>query len=482
MKAATSPKIELDTCPLAPQKRLHRAVLSLLLTDVGALGWSAMMAFGIRRCFDLNLDWQLYVSLLPAVFLFPVAYITTDLYPGFGLGPVEELRRISYATSLVYVIVAAGSFMFKGGQDLSRGVFVIAWILSIVSVSLGRAALRKSLSAHNWWGYSVVIIGAGTTGQMVTEFLLKRPELGLRPIVMLDDDRRKWGSFQGVPVFGGTDRAASLARTYGLTYAILAMPGATRSVLLTILEKNAHAFRHVLLIPDLFGLSSLWVTTKDLDGVLGLELRERLLLPHCRIAKRAIDIVLVLSAGILLLPLFILIAIVIKLESEGPVFFGHARIGRFGKKFTAWKFRSMVKNADECLTQYLNQHPEMRASWERDQKLKNDPRLTRIGRLLRKSSLDELPQLINVLKGEMSLVGPRPIIESEIKRYGAHFRLYTKVLPGLTGLWQVSGRNNLTYTRRVELDSYYVLNWSVWLDIYILAVTIKVVLNGDGAY
>jgi lipopolysaccharide/colanic/teichoic acid biosynthesis glycosyltransferase len=142
----------------------------------------------------------------------------------------------------------------------------------------------------------------------------------------------------------------------------------------------------------------------------------------------------------------------------------------------------MVASADQVLNDYLAANPEMRAEWERDHKLRKDPRITRIGRFLRKTSLDELPQLINVLRGEMSLVGPRPIVDSEIEKYGKSFALYTQVIPGLTGLWQVSGRNETTYQERVELDNYYVRNWSPWLDIYLLARTVKVVVTGYGAY
>jgi lipopolysaccharide/colanic/teichoic acid biosynthesis glycosyltransferase len=148
----------------------------------------------------------------------------------------------------------------------------------------------------------------------------------------------------------------------------------------------------------------------------------------------------------------------------------------------AWKFRSMVQNADEVLCEYLDGHPDFREEWEWNHKLKNDPRITWIGRLLRHTSLDELPQLWNALKQEMSLVGPRPIVQEEIRRYGEDFLLYQMVTPGITGLWQVSGRNNVSYERRISLDSYYVRNWSVWLDLWVLARTIRVVLKGDGAY
>ena len=148
----------------------------------------------------------------------------------------------------------------------------------------------------------------------------------------------------------------------------------------------------------------------------------------------------------------------------------------------AWKFRSMVQNADDVLFEYLTNRPALRQEWERNHKLMRDPRITWIGRLLRHTSLDELPQLWNALRQEMSLVGPRPIVQEEIQRYGEDYLLYQKVRPGITGLWQVSGRNNVSYERRISLDSYYVRNWSIWLDLYVLARTIKVVLKGEGAY
>jgi Undecaprenyl-phosphate galactose phosphotransferase WbaP len=186
----------------------------------------------------------------------------------------------------------------------------------------------------------------------------------------------------------------------------------------------------------------------------------------------------VLAAGF---PLWLMIAAAIKLDSRGQVFYGHRRL-HGSEDFTAWKFRTMVPNADSVLERYLHENPEMREEWERDHKLKSDPRITRVGSLLRTTSMDEIPQLWNVLKGDMSLIGPRPIVEAEAEKYGKRFGLYERVKPGLTGLWQVSGRNDTTYQERVYLDSYYVRHWSVWLDLYILARTVGVVFSRSGAY
>jgi lipopolysaccharide/colanic/teichoic acid biosynthesis glycosyltransferase len=164
------------------------------------------------------------------------------------------------------------------------------------------------------------------------------------------------------------------------------------------------------------------------------------------------------------------------------VFYGQERLGLGGRRFKAWKFRTMHSNADALLERYLQENAAARQEWQATHKLKHDPRVTGIGYWLRKTSLDELPQIWNVLVGEMSLVGPRPIVEAEVPKYGDHYKDYASVVPGITGLWQISGRNNTTYPQRVAYDAYYVRNWSPWLDAYILACTIRVVLLGEGAY
>lgn len=208
---------------------------------------------------------------------------------------------------------------------------------------------------------------------------------------------------------------------------------------------------------------------------------DRNLIPKSR-AARIMDISLILLAAPYIILTFVIIMVLIKLDSRGPVFYRQARIGRFGRKFHVYKFRTMVQNADQILQTYLENSPELKNEWLATHKLKQDPRVTRIGAILRKLSLDELPQLWNIIIGDMSLVGPRPIVDAEVEKYGKCFDLYIKVRPGLTGLWQVSGRNDTTYERRVELDEYYVLNRSLKLDLQILWKTVFVVLKKDGAY
>ena len=228
---------------------------------------------------------------------------------------------------------------------------------------------------------------------------------------------------------------------------------------------------------------SLGIRARDVgQQEVGLELSQRLFQHSAKLLKRTLDFAASSVLLLLLSPVFATIAIAIKLTSHGPIFFGHRRFGRGNRPFQALKFRTMVADAPKVLASYLEAHPEEWLEWQRDQKLRNDPRITKVGKWLRRYSLDELPQLLNVFVGQMSLVGPRPIMEGEILKYGRSYGLYTRVLPGITGLWQVSGRNNTTYEERIGFDEYYVCNWSIWLDLYILIRTVRVVLTAEGAY
>jgi exopolysaccharide production protein ExoY len=197
---------------------------------------------------------------------------------------------------------------------------------------------------------------------------------------------------------------------------------------------------------------------------------------------RAIDVTLAFTAVLLLLPLLVVIVVALKLTSPGPVLFAHRRIGKGGEAFPCYKFRSMVVNSADVLERHLAGCPKSRAEWLRDQKLRNDPRITAIGKLLRRTSLDEVPQIFNVLRGDMSIVGPRPIVEGEVVRYRQYIVDYMSVKPGITGLWQISGRNNTTYRRRVALDTAYARTRSVALDLAIMARTVPAVVLGSGCY
>ena len=202
--------------------------------------------------------------------------------------------------------------------------------------------------------------------------------------------------------------------------------------------------------------------------------------PLGRVVKTLFDQAVSLVLLIVLAPLLLTLAVLIRLDG-GPALFGHSRVGENGKQFRCWKFRSMVQNSDALLAELLTNDPSVRAEWVATHKLRNDPRVTRIGSFLRKTSFDELPQLLNVLRGEMSLVGPRPIVDAEVFRYGDDISFYYRARPGMTGLWQVSGRSNTSYEARVKLDVTYVREWSLRRDLVILARTIPAVLAKHGA-
>jgi exopolysaccharide production protein ExoY len=199
------------------------------------------------------------------------------------------------------------------------------------------------------------------------------------------------------------------------------------------------------------------------------------------LSKRFMDLVIATTALALAAPVMILVALLIRMTMGGPTVFSHTRVGRGGKPFRCYKFRSMVCNADEVLKACIETNPEIRLEWEKTHKIRNDPRVTRLGRMLRKSSLDELPQLFNVIRGDMSCVGPRPVVKDELPQYGDHLGEYLQGRPGLTGLWQVSGRSSVDYASRVALDSQYVRNWSIWLDVSILFKTVFAVMRFDRA-
>lgn len=292
--------------------------------------------------------------------------------------------------------------------------------------------------------------------------------------------RGKFAEVEGIPVVGDLSLAPHLAKRLKIPYAVVAMPGVDSGKLLGIVERVGGAFSHLLVIPDLFGFASLGVPAKSIGGILGVEVRQQLLLPGPRLAKRALDLALTIPGMLVVLPFLLLIALVIKLDSRGPIFYHQLRLGRDGEHFRAYKFRTMHGDGEERLKALLESDPALRAEYAIYHKLKKDPRVTRFGRILRKFSLDEFPQLINVLLGDMSLVGPRPYIERELPEMNGQERIILRATPGMTGMWQVSDRNAMSFAGRVELDVHYVRNWSPWLDVYILARTFGVVIKGTG--
>jgi Undecaprenyl-phosphate galactose phosphotransferase WbaP len=454
---------------------------ALVMTDATALLLSVALSVTVKALWQGTIQLHGYLHLWPFLFVFLGVYASIGLYSGVSVGAPEELRRATIASTVLFLCLAAVTVSLRGGQRSFTWTLFLAILLSVALIPLARECVRLLFARESWWGFPAVVFGAGPTAKAVVKALLDEPGLGLKPIAVLDDSDEWVQDLHGVPMLGGADLAPLLLVPNRPTYAVFAMPDVPHSELMSMVERYGVNFSHVLVVPELTDFASLWVQPKSLGGMLGLELRQQARGDQ-PIAKRLLDLGLCLLGCPFILPLCAFIAALIRMDSSGAVLYGQKRIGHRGKIFTAWKFRSMVSNADGILDRYLSGSPALRAEWERDHKLKNDPRVTRIGRFLRKTSLDELPQLFNVLTGDMSLVGPRPIVHQEIERYGASFELYTRVKGGLTGLWQVSGRNDTTYGQRVQLDTFYVRNWSVWLDLCILFRTIAVVLFRHGAY
>jgi len=449
----------------------------LFLSDLIALAVSVVLSVWLY----LGQAGLAYARLWPLLLFFPMTYAILGLYPGMGLHPAEEMRLTTYATTAVYVVLATAAFLFKVGPVYSRGVYLLAWGFGLILMNLSRPFARRIFCRRSWWGYPVVILGAGETGRLIVRTLLAYPGLGLKPVALFDDDPSKWGSYKGVPILGGIDRAAEVAKA-GVRHAILAMPGVTRARIINILDEYVDCFPHLVLMPDLFGLSSLWIRPRDMVGTLGLEVQQRLLLPGLRVEKRILDLVLSVLLGLLVLPLLVLIALAIKLDSAGPVLYHQPRLGRGGRVLRVIKFRTMRGEGESSLSAVLNASAERQQEYEVFHKLHEDPRVTRVGRVLRRLSLDEWPQLWNVLKGEMSLVGPRAYLLRERPQMKGRDATILKVVPGITGVWQISGRSQTTFEDRLRQDEYYIRNWSIWLDLYVLSRSVLVILQGRGAY
>ncbi|GAA5504902.1 hypothetical protein Rcae01_00341 [Novipirellula caenicola] len=416
---------------------------------------------------------------LPAVLLLQSALLSLHgVYPGAGLNPVAELRGLIRSTIISYLGLTGLNVILGQLPRLEATIFATSVLITVLLLPLARTLSRYMMGHFSWWGIRVLVVGETEQRTITCRKLIKHHEWGYRPVGDFKCTTSLQPEASDLIDSERHDDLVEIARRKKAP-AILICPSPDRYELVRRLVfqiPRVVAFGDAE-SPDYTRASSHSTHTYT------TEFNFPLLHFGPRLLKRFSDIVVSLIAlGLFAVPMG-LIALFIKLKSPGPVFFGHKRCGQHGKTFRAWKFRSMVCNADEVLQQYLLEHPECRAEWERDQKLKDDPRvIPGVGKIIRKWSLDELPQFWNVLVGQMSLIGPRPIVESEISKYSDRYYDYSHMTPGITGLWQVSGRNNTTYEERVALDRYYVRNWSIWLDLLILAKTPAAVLTNRGAY
>ncbi len=467
-----------------PRARPRVMSLALVTADVAAIFIARALAIALWRWIHPAIGLPNFLGFRESLVLFALAYAALGLYAGATIGAVEELRRVVLGTAFVCLLLTASLFFTQRTGPYSRGLLILSGCLTAAAVPLLRSLARRLFASRNWWGVPVIVLGASHTAQGLIERLRRHPEMGLRPVACLDDEGETQGECAGLPVAGPLSMAHALAKALKIRHALVAMPEVSREDLVWMLDDWGTVFRHVILIPNLCGVASLWVAARDLSGVLGLELRQNLLIPLNRCTKRALDIAGALALGIPALPLVACAAVWIKLASRGSVLYQQEREGEGGRSLHIPKLRTMHPDAEAHLTRVLSASPQNHAEWARHFKLRKDPRiLPGLGWFLRRSSLDELPQLWSVLKGEMSLVGPRPFPLYHLEGFGPRFRaLRNRVKPGLTGLWQVSDRADGNLEVQEALDTYYIRNWSLWLDLYILARTVRAVLFPRGAY
>jgi len=441
----------------------------------------------IRPVAELNqVPYRIYI---PYTIVFVVwimlQYATSGLYRSVRNRSVfEEFAIIANGVTNGIVLVMAISFMLQAA-GFSRLMLVYLAVISITLLSAIRVGRRWTYaylrSRHGIGVQRVLLIGAGEVGGAVLRVMLARRELGYHPVGYLDDNPEVGNVNLGrVRGLGGLDNLEDVLRAEAVDIVVITLSWANHSRILQLVEVcNRHGAR-VRVVPDVFQLNLRQVNIENLDGIplLGVALEPTFYTTN-RILKRILDLTLITLAAPVWIPVFAAVALAIKFDgTDGPVFYQQERVGENSKRFQMYKFRSMIPDADKYraeLVEQYNQDP-------RFPKIKDDPRITRVGRFIRKTSLDELPNLINVLRGEMSLVGTRPPTPDEVALYDDWHFQRLKTIPGITGMWQISGRSDVPFDEVVLLDIYYIENWSIRLDLEILLRTIPRVLMREGAY
>lgn len=489
------------TSPLFPEigvaqstwKRTYQGVL--LVSDVLMLLLAFSLAYLVRFYSDLPIfkdgissveHYTWLVLLLIPVWL--TLFTLLRLYDFCYLlsGASEYSRALNGCTSGMMLVVVI-SFVIPEFV-IARGWLLMAWLLSTVLVCTNRWFLRRIAHALRYKGWFVTpAVIVGTNSEAISLALQLRESIysGLKIMGFIEESEESRGesglhSISGLPVLGPLDCLPDVIKQKGVEEVIIATTALTRLQLLdTTLQLSAMPQVNMSLSSGLYEIFTTGLRVSTRNSVPLLSLNRLRLNPTEMILKTTLDYTLILMGALFLLPLLGLLALLIKLDSPGPVLYRRRVMGVGGKEFDAFKFRTMVVNGDEVLTK----HPELWAELQVNHKLKKDPRVTKVGAWLRRTSLDELPQLINVLQGQMSLVGPRMISPAESVLYGSMKQNLLTVKPGLTGLWQVSGRSDLSYGERVQMDMHYIRNYSIWLDIQILFFqTLPAVFKGSGAY
>ncbi|WP_241602621.1 undecaprenyl-phosphate galactose phosphotransferase WbaP [Rosenbergiella nectarea] len=392
-----------------------------------------------------------------------------------------ELKEV-LRTIVIFAIFEIAIIAFTQ-WNLSRFTWVIMWCLIALLVPVMRAVTKFSLNKAGTWQRDTIIIGSGPNAQEAYKAIASEKNLGFKTIQFVGKPNESINIIDGIPVSHELPQELTKKTDKRMQFIIAVESDESELRNSWLQQLMLNGYRYVSVIPTLRGMP---LDSTDMSFIFSHEVmifrvHQSLAKWPSRIIKRSFDILASLMIITILSPVLLFISRKVK-KDGGPAIYGHERIGKNGAPFKCLKFRSMAVNSEELLADLLAKDPEAKAEWDETFKLKNDPRITKIGHLLRRTSMDELPQLFNVLKGEMSLVGPRPIIHEELERYQDQVDYYLMSKPGMTGLWQVSGRSDVDYETRVYFDAWYVKNWSMWNDIAILFKTVSVVLRKDGAY
>ncbi|MCL2184459.1 MAG: undecaprenyl-phosphate galactose phosphotransferase WbaP [Treponema sp.] len=460
---------------------------AFIISDLIAILLSFAWGFFWVRIYGFIVDYDTinarsFITYWPYLPAFIIIFQIHRLYPGVSLAPSEEMRRFFIGSFVAYGGIMMARFIDNNHWDSVNTAFLIAGVFSTLILLTARSVMHWILHKTRLGGIPTVIYGSGKTGKLVVDCLLGSIRTGYVPVCMIDDNPLGEDEYRNIPIIHDFNAGPEIVKRYNIKMAIVAMPSLDAVKLKNLLNTSVSAFRYNVIIPNFYNISSIWMSIRDFSGVLGIDTSNKLKITFNLAIKRFVDISIVVLGGIIILPFLLIAALLVKISSPGPVLYKQKRIGINGNHFYTYKFRSMVINADEVLQKLLESNPQLQTEWEQTHKLQNDPRITGIGKFLRRTSIDEFPQFINILKGEMSLVGPRPIVDAEIIKYGDDYSRVFSVKPGLTGLWQVSGRSNADYLDRVAYDIYYLQSWSVWLDMWIIFKTFGVVIMGKGAY
>jgi len=463
----------------------------LALSDILLTGVAFRLAYFVR--FELSLPifqldapvsfprYQTFSLILVPIWIF--IFAANGLYDRRNLlGGTTEYARVFRATVTGMFLVVLAGFL-DPTLVFARGWLLLAWLFAFLFVAGGRFWLRRAVYLLRRRGYFLsptIVVGVSDEGLSLAQQLLGWRTSGLDVLGFVDDDMKP-----GTPVYehlhtlGDTARIDELIRRYHVEEMILVTSALSRDEITAIFKRyGLMDGLNLRMSSGLFEIITTGLEIKEMAYVPLVSVHKVRLTGLDRFLKLALDYAIAVPGLIAIAPFLLFIALAIKLDSPGPIVYRRRVMGINGKKFNAYKFRTMHVNGD----QILEQHPELKAELARNHKLKHDPRVTRVGQFLRKTSLDELPQLFNVLKREMSLVGPRMISPKEMEMYDEWGLNLLTVPPGITGLWQVSGRSDISYETRVHLDMHYIRNWTIWLDLQLLVQTIPAVLKGRGAY